>query len=531
MCGLFASVGFPPDRPCIDVGSQRGPDGEGWREFRSPAGPVAPGQRRMAIIDLSEGSLQPVAGRSHRLPPVFNGEIYNHPELRETLEAQGHIFLTEGDGEVLLAAYRAWGEACLDPLLGKSAFVVWDDARKRMFGIELLYMPANSHGVPFASEIKQLLRLPDTRARINLAEVRDYPASGSSDHTAETMFDGVLRVLPGHCITVDASKGWRWRYGDRRRYARPRYSNLHLSKDDAADRVCELLTDATRMHLRSDVAVGSSLSGGLDSSSIVCLMADMLSLECNGARVNSVSACYSDKSVGEKPLREAAASRTGARPIYVCPRPDDLFDKAGDLASHQDEPFGWSSVFARWSVSRVAREAGIEVMLDGQGADDPRTCRSCCTGRTGTRRRTPSRSGSHSWITGSSSSASLSRTTTRSCAPIRSASCGGRRRSSHPLSPNSATSWSSSLWNRVGSGPDWRHRCCKEWKHHFDPFRRSSTRHRPAASCTRCSIAAARPISPHGASSISGSAASVSGPTLQGSRPMKSSLNSFWTLR
>jgi asparagine synthase (glutamine-hydrolysing) len=376
MCGLFGSLGFLPDRARIDIVAHRGPDGSGWKEFASPAGPIAIGHRRLAIIDVSDAGLQPMSDARRRFELIFNGEIYNYIELRDELTSKGHVFCSESDSEVLLAAYCEWGEDCLDRFLGMFAFLIWDDREKRLFaardrfGIKPLYVAANQHGIAFASEIKQLLGLRGVTARMNLARVRDFLTSDIIDHTAETLFENVLQVQPGCCVSIDASHAWDGRFEPRRWYAIPSGSTLHLSEEEAAGHFRELLTDSVRMHLRSDVAVGSCLSGGLDSSSIVCLMAEQLKQHGGGARVDAVSACYTDKSVDEKPFMEAVVDRTGARPHYIFPRAEDVFQRASDLTWHQDEPFGSTSIFAQWCVFEAASRAGIKVMLDGQGADE-----------------------------------------------------------------------------------------------------------------------------------------------------------------
>lgn len=376
MCGLFASIGFPPDRARIDAVAHRGPEGAGWREFASGAGPVAIGHRRLAIIDVSDAGLQPMADGTGRFHLVFNGEIYNYIELRDELRARGRVFATESDSEVLLAAYMEWGERCLDRLLGMFAFLVWDERDKRLFaardrfGIKPLYVVANGRGLAVGSEIKQLLGLPGLSGRMNLARVRDFLASGISDHTAETMFEGVLQLQPGCCAAIDAARAWTGEWRPRRWYAVPAHGTLDLGEAEAAERFRELLTESVRMHLRSDVPVGSCLSGGLDSSSIVGLMSGMLDGEGRGAKVNTVSACYAEKSVDEKPFMDAVVARTGAEPHYVYPRAEDVFARAAEITWHQDEPFGSSSIFAQWCVFEEARRAGIKVMLDGQGADE-----------------------------------------------------------------------------------------------------------------------------------------------------------------
>jgi asparagine synthase (glutamine-hydrolysing) len=376
MCGLYGSIAFPPERVRIDRVAHRGPDGSGWREFAAAAGPVALGHRRLAIIDLSDAGLQPMADASGRYHLVFNGEIYNYLELRDELLAKGHAFSSDTDSEVLLAAYREWGEACLSRFLGMFALLIWDEreetlfAARDRFGIKPLYVAANRHGIALASEIKQLLGLPGLSGRMNLARVRDFLASGVSDHTDETLFDGVRQLQPGCSVTLDASRPWSGLFEPKRWYAIPPHGTLRLAEAEAADRFRSLLTDSVRLHLRSDVPVGSCLSGGLDSSSIVCLMSRMLDGEGRSARVNTVSACYAEKSVDERPFMDAVVAHTGATAHYVFPKPEDVFERASDLTWHQDEPFGSTSIFAQWCVFEEARRAGIKVMLDGQGADE-----------------------------------------------------------------------------------------------------------------------------------------------------------------
>ncbi len=376
MCGLYGSLGFAPDRERIDIVAHRGPDGSGWQEFNSPAGPLALGHRRLAIIDVSDAGLQPMSDRSGRFCLVFNGEIYNYLELREELRAKGHIFVSDSDSEVLLASYAEWGEDCLHRLLGMFAFIIWDRREQRLFaardrfGIKPLYMVANRHGAAFASEIKQLLGLPGLSGSMNLARVRDFLSSGVTDHTPETLFEGVFQVQPGCCVTIDAGRPWTGQAKPRRWYEIPASAGLDLSEGEASERFRELFTDSVRMHLRSDVPVGSCLSGGLDSSAIVCVMSEMLGQEGKGAKVNTVSACYAEKSVDEKPFMEAVVAKTAATPHYIFPKAEDVFARASDITWHQDEPFGSTSIFAQWCVFEEARRAGIKVMLDGQGADE-----------------------------------------------------------------------------------------------------------------------------------------------------------------
>ena len=371
MCGIYGSIGFEPNQDRIDIVAHRGPDGSGWRVFESNAGPVALGHRRLAIIDTSNAGLQPMASPDGRAVIVFNGEIYNYIEMREELRTKGEVFTTDSDTEVLLKAYQVWGADCLSRLRGMFAFVVWDDARQKLFaardrfGIKPLYIVEAPNGVAFGSEIKQLLGLGIAGKRMNVARVHDYLEGGIIDHTSETMFDGVHQLRGGECVTIDAS-GRQPGLRKRRWYALPK-GNLALSETAAADEFKMLLDDAVRLHLRSDVPVGSCLSGGLDSSSIVCLMARHMPA---GQRVNTISACYGEKSVDEKPFMDAVVAFARTEPHFIYPRPEDIFEKASLLTWHQDEPFGSTSIFAQWCVFEEARRVGVKVMLDGQGADE-----------------------------------------------------------------------------------------------------------------------------------------------------------------
>ncbi|MFZ0606584.1 MAG: asparagine synthase (glutamine-hydrolyzing) [Xanthobacteraceae bacterium] len=377
MCGIWFSLGYPPDRAHLDKVSHRGPDGSGWREFDSVAGPVALGHRRLSIIDLSNAAAQPMAYADGRYWITFNGEIYNYLELRDELVACGHVFHTASDTEVLLAAFVQWGEAALERLLGMFAFVVWDAkeqvvfAARDRFGIKPLYLYDTPAGIAFASEIKQIVLLPDFAARLNIARAYDFLSAGIMEHTDETMFDGVHQLQPGHCVRLDLRH---WRPGGvlpvRRWYGILESGTLDIGEKEAGERFRTLLDESVRLHLRSDVPVGTCLSGGLDSSSIVCLMARQLAVTSGAARVHTISACYEVKAVDERPFMEAVVERVGTVPHWCHPRAEDAFTEAERITWHQDEPYGSTSIFAQWCVFAEARKAGLKVMLDGQGADE-----------------------------------------------------------------------------------------------------------------------------------------------------------------
>ncbi|HWA21450.1 MAG TPA: asparagine synthase (glutamine-hydrolyzing) [Caulobacterales bacterium] len=375
MCGIFASLGFDPDPARIDIVTHRGPDGCGWRVFETARGPLALGHRRLSIIDLEERAAQPLSIADERFWMVFNGEIYNYRELREELKAKGWVFRTESDSEVLLAAYAAWGEAALDRFLGMFAFVIWDAKDQKLFiardrfGIKPLFYVANAKGIAFGSEIKQLLDFPGGERRINMTRAWDFMSSGVTDHTDETMFAGVRQLRGGQCLTLDLSK---WRTGDslivRRYYDIPREPSPPISAKQAAEKFRELFFDSIKLHLRSDVPVGSCLSGGLDSSAIVCVMDRLLGKD--HSNIHTFSACFPNKEVDEKPFMEAVVAHTKSTAHYLYPKAEDAFDLAEKITYHQDEPYGSTSILAQWCVFEGAKQAGIKVMLDGQGADE-----------------------------------------------------------------------------------------------------------------------------------------------------------------
>jgi asparagine synthase (glutamine-hydrolysing) len=376
MCGIFASVGFEPDQHCIDIVSHRGPDGQGWIEFESGTGPVCLGHRRLAIIDLDARSNQPMSCDDGRFWLTFNGEIYNFIELRDELIGRGVAFNTTSDSEVLLQAYAAWGEAALQKLRGMFAFVIYDRTRQTLFaardrfGIKPLYYFVAPQGVAFASEIKQLVDLPGFTRRLNLERAVDYLDVGFTDHTEETMFADARQLRGGQCLTLDLRTWRRETVAARRYYELPRQPLQKMSEAEAAHRFRDLFADAVRLHLRSDVRVGSCLSGGLDSSSIVAMMALLRRATGDDGSIQTVTACYRDRNIDERPYAAAAAAAAQAEPHYVYPTAQGVFDIAERLTWHQDEPQYNTSMYAQWCVFEEARRQGVKVMLDGQGADE-----------------------------------------------------------------------------------------------------------------------------------------------------------------
>ena len=342
------------------------------------AGGIILGHRRLSILDLSAHGHQPMSYRD-RYWIVYNGEIYNYLELRDELSAAGYTFSTNSDTEVILAAYDYWGEGCLSRFNGMWGFAILDQklqtlflARDR-FGVKPLYFSRVGERFAFASEIKAFSVLRDWKARANVPRLLDMLIWNVSDHTSETMFEGVSQLPAGHCISISLSPAFQldasWQMRPRRWYEIQLTSPMP-KKCDVDAVFYELLQDAVKLRLRADVRVGSCLSGGLDSSAVVCLMGRQLAQQSNDFGLHTFTARSADAAFDEFKYAEMAADRASATIHQVTPEPSRLFDELDKLSWHQDEPFVSTSIFAQWCVFDLARRAGVTVMLDGQGADE-----------------------------------------------------------------------------------------------------------------------------------------------------------------
>jgi asparagine synthase (glutamine-hydrolysing) len=368
MCGIAGAVGQQQTdvavvRRMADAMRHRGPDGAGqWSDTG-----VAFAHRRLAILDLHPRSDQPMHFAHWHL--VYNGEIYNYRELREQLEGHGHRFETTGDTEVLLHAWAEWGEQALDRLNGMFALAVWD-ARDRSlalatdpFGEKPLFYRAERGSVIFASDLKGLLEHPATRGEPDPVTLAAFLARGGARPDPErTFLAGVRRLPAAHVL--------RWRAGRARlrRYWAPAQIDVPRDYGAAVATYRELLADSVRLRLRSDVPVGTSLSGGLDSSAIVALVAAAAGPE---PPRHAFTARFPGFARDEWPYARAVAERAGvARHHDVRPSAADLLHDLDRFVDDHQEPVGSCSVYAQWRVMRAAHDAGITVLLDGQGNDE-----------------------------------------------------------------------------------------------------------------------------------------------------------------
>ena len=399
IAGIYSAAGRPVDLQMLEamvrVQAHRGPDGEGYvlldpsaREkplaITGPGTPPAGGRyalglghRRLAIVDLSPLGHQPMATDDGRSWVTYNGEIYNHIELREELRAKGHRFRSSSDTEVLLAAYQEWGEACVTRFNGMFAFAIWDGGRRRLFcardrlGVKPFYYAWDGARFAFASEIKGLLPVLG-RPSPNQRAVFDYLEGACLDHSEDTFFEGIRQLPPAHTLIVEDDRLTMTRYWGLPEFA----EGERLSSLEAAERFRHLFRDAVRLRLRSDVPIGTCLSGGLDSSSIVCVANELIFAnhavprELIGARQKTFSSCFEDPAYDERQFIRPVVERTGAEAHYTFPDPKELADSVSQLVWQQDEPFGSTSIFAQWNVMRLAAQHGVKVLLDGQGADE-----------------------------------------------------------------------------------------------------------------------------------------------------------------
>lgn len=385
--GLVAFEGIQLE-PCVSAGKELfapavatagGASGLGnGRAARN----MALGHRRLSIIDLAPSGHQPMCTPDRGCWIVYNGEIYNYIELREELRARGYTFISQSDTEVILAAYREWGWECLGRFNGMFAFVLFDRARDTLFaardrfGVKPLYYWISPRGVlAFASEIKQFTVLPGWRARLNGQRAYDFLNWALLDHTDETMFEGVFQLRGGEMVELELAKLERAfpAAGHRlpvRRWYKLRPRDFAGTFADAAHEFRELFADSIRLRLRADVPVGSCLSGGLDSSSIVCVLNELLRQRDAHALQQTFSACAAVERFDESRFVDAVARHAAVASHRVFPDAEGLFASLDRITWHQDEPFGSTSIYAQWRVFELAAEHGVKVMLDGQGADE-----------------------------------------------------------------------------------------------------------------------------------------------------------------
>ncbi|MBN8532757.1 MAG: asparagine synthase (glutamine-hydrolyzing) [Rhizobiales bacterium] len=380
MCGFVAVFGPRPVEAGIlramrDRLVHRGPDDEGLWHHQEGDNHIGLGFRRLSIQDISPLGAQPMAGADGQIRIVFNGEIYNFIELRAELQALGHVFRSGSDTEVLLAAYLAWGESCLSRLNGQFAFALWDSrsgtallARDR-FGEKPLYFTRLPDGsLAFASEMKALFAHPDVSVAADWAHIGKYTQGIADYGSASTPFAGIERFQSAHAMIVGADGSIR-RY---ERYWTPKLAERQVGRSTGAliDEFRERLQRSVAMRLRADVKVGACLSGGLDSSSLVALMARDASGH-RGQLLHTVSARFNDDpTVDEGHYIDEVLRHTRTQGIAAHTTPEDLIATSRQLHWHQEAPMMSASAYLEWAVHRAARRDGLTVMIDGQGSDE-----------------------------------------------------------------------------------------------------------------------------------------------------------------
>jgi asparagine synthase (glutamine-hydrolysing) len=378
MCGIagIISSGTGSERNVIESMTNsiahRGPDGDG--HWVSSDGRAALGHRRLAIIDLSDGGRQPMFYAEGRYTITFNGEIYNYLELREALEKEGVRFESASDTEVLLALFHKKKEKCLADLDGMFAFAIWDDVEKKLFcardrfGEKPFYFAFHNDSFYFASEMKALWkagvpRNVDERMLFNF--LRDGYVYNPHD-LSETFFRGITKLKAAHFFYISPEdKAVRQeRYWD----LDPEAIDDSITQEQACARFRELFDTSVERRLRADVPVGSSLSGGLDSTLIVCTIDKLRS--GSGKRQATFSARFPGFAKDEGRYMELVIGRTNVEPHFVTPDDEGLAEELETLFHHQEEPFGSASIYAQYCVMRLAKQNNVTVLMDGQGADE-----------------------------------------------------------------------------------------------------------------------------------------------------------------
>jgi asparagine synthase (glutamine-hydrolysing) len=370
MCGIWLNIGSSMGEATLASMRHRGPDAEALRMFDVGGCRIELGHTRLSIIDLDQRANQPLGYRDD-LWIVFNGEIYNHVELRHELAGLGHVFRTSSDTEVLLAAYAQWGTSMLRRLRGMFAFALLDLRDRRIvlardpFGIKPLFVARRSGGLAAASEIQPLLACPGISRRARAGAVIAFLERGQSDVGAGTFFADIDTLPAAHfaSIALDGTAP----AIEPQRYWQPDYSSGLSDPVEAAKRVRERFVDSVRFHLRSDVPLGTMLSGGIDSSAIVGAVRKLLG---DQAELHTFTFISPGDAIDESDYARLMSKVSSTVPHEIEAGPEEFVADVETLVRYQGEPFATTSIYAQYKVAQAARAAGIKVLLDGQGSDE-----------------------------------------------------------------------------------------------------------------------------------------------------------------
>lgn len=365
MCGICGVVFRDKGRPvhaedisrmCKAI-THRGPDDEGYFVDAN----VGLGMRRLSIIDLVTGK-QPIANEDGTVHIVFNGEIYNHLDLRKELERKGHRFSTNTDTESILHAYEEWGVDCPQKLNGMFAFAIWDAHKNRLFlardriGIKPLYYYYDARCIVFGSELKSILQIKDIPKKVDLKALDNF-LTFEYIPSPLSIFEGIAKLPPAHWLVFDGSGV------KTRKYWNLEYRSNGASEKENCERLVYLLQDSVSRRLMSDVPLGAFLSGGIDSSSIVALMSRVTEKP-----IKTFSIGFDDATYNELNYANTVAKRFGTEHQEFIIQPDAL-ELAEKLILQLDEPFGDFSIFPTFLVSQMARKY-VTVVLSGDGGDE-----------------------------------------------------------------------------------------------------------------------------------------------------------------
>ena len=351
-----------------DLISHRGPDDEGYFYGEN----FSIGHRRLSIIGLGKEGHQPMSYPSG-LTISFNGEIYNYIEIKIELEELGYTFKTNTDTEVILASYDKWGEKCVSKFNGMWSFVIFDKTKNVLFcsrdrfGIKPFYYATVNEKFVFGSEIKQILPFLN-KIEVNKQVLLDFLIVGLEEHTNSTFFNEVVKLPAGNNLYYNLSthqyeiKPFYNIKIDNKKYTLNELDSIKLYKEE--------LESAVKLRMRSDVKVGTCLSGGLDSSSVAAISSTLHNTEVNNSRFNAIHAKSTEINTDESVFAEKVATHCNLELHIIEPSIQSFTENINEVIYTQEEPFGSPSIFMQYFVMQKAKEINCKVMLDGQGGDE-----------------------------------------------------------------------------------------------------------------------------------------------------------------